>query len=145
MTKIEHNIIIQSPPDRVFDFTSNWQNFVQYFGYIKELKPASNKTTGEGALFATRVKFMGLTLSSLWEMAEYVPNETLTLITPLMGVRAKKHWRFTPENGSTRVMFTLEYKPWPLVGPLLDMLFMKRYWEKMDAKLVQNLKRLIET
>jgi len=112
---------------------------------VRELKPVTEKTVGEGAQFSVRLKFMGMTMSSKWEMTEYVKNKGMGFITPLTGVKARKHWSFTSEDSSTRVTFTLEYKPWPVLGPLLDVLFMKSYWAKLGDKLVQNLKRLIET
>ncbi|HUT67765.1 MAG TPA: SRPBCC family protein, partial [Dehalococcoidales bacterium] len=142
--KLEHSVVIGAPLDKVFDFTTDWRNFANYFGYVREVKPATEKTVGEGARFSVRVKFMGMMMSSEWEMTEYVKNDRMTFITPLTGVRAIKRWRFIAVEGSTRVNFSLEYKPWPLFGPLLDVLFIKSYWDKLSEKLVQNLKRLIE-
>ena len=145
MTRIEKSVIIGAPPDKVYAFATDWRNITRYFGYVHEINPATEKTAGEGARFAVRLKFLGRMMNSEWEFTEYVENEGITFITPLMGVRAIKRWRFIAEEDSTRVNFSLEYKLWPVFGPLIDVLYIKGYWDKLSKKLVQNLKRLIET
>jgi ribosome-associated toxin RatA of RatAB toxin-antitoxin module len=62
-----------------------------------------------------------------------------------MGIVARKQWRFEPVGESTRVSFTLEYDPKPpVIAPLADVLLMRRKWDQIYERGMQNLKRVIE-
>lgn len=146
MTKIEKSVVIEAPLDKVYSFATDWRNIARYFVYVREVKPITEKTVGEGAQFAVRIKFLGMMWNSQWEQIEYTENEGMAFITPLMGVRPVKRWSFTSVDDSTRVNFILEYKmPIPLLGQLLDVLIFRRQWDKLSEKTFQKLKQLIET
>jgi uncharacterized membrane protein len=145
MTKIEKDVMIAEPVDKVYSFVKDWRNISQYLDYIHEVKPITEKTAEAGARFALRLKFMGRMMNSEWEVVKEIDNKEWTIVAKLMGVRAVKLWRFSPTNGSTQVTFTLEYKlsP-PVIGSLADILWIRRQWDKIYERGLQNLKRQIE-
>jgi uncharacterized membrane protein len=145
MTRIEKQVVVEKPVHEVLAFASDWRNTPRYFDYIQEIKPLSATTEGRGARFAVNLRFLGRAMSSEWETVEYEEGKGWTFLTPLMGVAARKHWHFEPVNGSTRVTFTLEYKPTPAVlGPMLDVMVLRPKWNGICERGMQNFKRLAE-
>lgn len=141
MTKIEKSVVIGAPLDKVYAFALDWRNLTRYIEYIHEVKPITKKTIGEGARFALRIKFLGRIMDVEWEGTEHIENVGWTFIGTIMGIKVAKRWRFAPVDDSTRVTFTLEYKP---RTRLVDALLNKPHWGKVYERAFQNLKRLIE-
>ena len=145
MTRIEKQVVIERPVSEVLGFARDWRNIPRYFDYIQEVKPLSEGTQGVGARYWVKLKFLGRAMTSQWETVEYKENEGWTFLTPLMGVAARKRWRFDSLGGSTQVSFALEYEPRPAVlGPVLDVLVLRRQWNKLCERGIQNFKRLLE-
>jgi len=144
MTKIEKSVIIRAPLKKGYAFAKDWRNLKRYFVYVHEVKPTTEKTLGEGARLSLRVKFLGRMMGSEWEGTEHIENVGWTFNATLMGITAVKRWRFAPVDNSTRVTFTMEYKP-PLLLKIMDMLLIKPQWNKLYERSFQELKRLIET
>jgi len=147
MTKVETSVVIEAPLERVYAYASDWRNFKRYFVYVRDVRPLTEKTLGEGAHLELRVRFRGLALKGEWRGIDETENESWTFNAKLMGRWATKHCRFEASNGSTRVIYTLEYKPppLPLIGRLLDALLMRTEWERLNKRSFETLKELIET
>ena len=145
MTRIEKQVVIERPVNEVLGFARDWRNIPRYLDYIQEVKPLSERTEEEGARFLVKLTFLSRAMTSKWELVEYKEGEGWTFVTPLMGVAARKQWRFDSLGGSTRVSFTLEYEPRPAVlGSILDRLLLRRQWNKLSERGMQNFKRLVE-
>ena len=145
MTKIEETIDISAPLEKVYAFTVDWHNLKRYFLYVHDIKPVNEKVIGVGAQYILRVKFLGQMMTSEWECVEFLEKVGSTFTATLMGGKASKKWHFTSENGSTRVTFTMEYKPSPpLIGNLIDVLLIRPQWKKIYKRAFVELKRLIE-
>lgn len=144
MLRIEKSIVIGAPLDKVYAFAMDWRNLARYFEYIQEAKPMTEKTVGEGARLALRIKFLGRMTDVEWEGTEHLENVGWTFAGTFMGRRAVKRWRFAPVDDSTRVTFTLEYEPRPLIGQIMYALLVKPQFGRMCERSFQNLKRLIE-
>ncbi|MFH0916494.1 MAG: SRPBCC family protein [bacterium] len=146
MTTIEKQVVIARPIEEVVRFTGDWHNIPKYLDYIQAVKPLTEKTKGEGARLFVNLTFLGRRMSTEWETIEYRENEGWTFKVPLMGIEAHKRWRFEPVGESTRASFTLEYDPKPaVVAPLADVLLIRRRWDRIYERGMQNLKRLIES
>lgn len=141
MTKIEKSVVIGESLEKVYAFSMDWRNLTRYMDYIHEVKPLTEKTIGEGSRLALRVRFMGMMMNCEWEGSEHIENVGWTFSGVLIGTKAVKTWRFAPEDGSTRVTFTLEYQP---RINLIDRLLIKPWWVKEYERAFQNLRRLIE-
>jgi len=145
MTKIEKSVVIGAPLEKVYAFAMDWRNLTRYMDYIHEVKPNTEKTLGEGARFSLRVKFLGRIMDAEWEGTEHIENVGWTFNATLMGRKAVKRWRFAPVDDSTRVTFTLEYKPSPpLIGQIMDVILIRPQWKRLYERSFQKLKQLIE-
>ena len=141
MTKIEKSVVIGAPLEKVYAFAMDWRNLTRYMDYIHEVKPLTEKTIGEGSRLALRIRFLGRMMDCEWEGSEHIENVGWTFSGTIMGTKVTKQWLFAPEDGSTRVTFTLEYQP---RITLVNQLLIKPRWDKVYERAFQNLKRLIE-
>jgi uncharacterized membrane protein len=146
MTTIEKQIVIDRPLAEVVTFVRDWRNIPRYFDYIQKVQPIGEKTEGLGARLHVDLTFLGKARTSDWETVQYDTDRGWTFLTPLMGVAARKEWRFAGANGSTRVTFTLTYqaKP-PVLGPVVDLFVFKPRWNELCERGIQNLKRVVES
>jgi len=146
MTRIEKQIVVERPTEDVLRFTRDWRTIPRYLDYIQEVKPLTENAEGLGAKLLVELTFLGRNMTSEWETVQYDANEGWTFTAPLMGIVARKHWRFEPVGESTRISFMLEYDPKPpVVAPLVDVLLLRRKWNQIYERGLQNLKRIIET
>ncbi len=145
MTKIEKSVVIHAPVQKVYAFASDWRNLKRYFVYVQDVKPRTEKTLGEGAALELRVRFLGLTLTSEWLGTEQMPNVAWAFNAKLMGLWATKRWQFASVDGFTRVTFTMTYDPSPpVIGQLVDVLLIRREWERLYEQSFQTLRQLVE-
>lgn len=145
MTKVEASVIIQAPLQAVYKYAADWRNFSRYLVYVRDVQPLTEKTLGEGAQLELKVRFRGLSLTSEWRGVEETENVGWTFNARLMGRWATKRWRFEPQDGSTRVIYTLEYEPPPgPPGRWFDGLLIKPEWERLGQASLEELKQLIE-
>ena len=147
MTKVQTSVLIGAPVETVYAFASDWRNYTSYFDYVKEVRPITEKTIGEGAQLELKVKFRGLPLKAEWRGVDDTPNAGWSFDAKLMGRWAKKRWLLEPVDGSTRVMFSLEYEPPSpqFLGRLLDALLIRPEWERLYKRAFETLKQLMET
>jgi uncharacterized membrane protein len=145
MTRIEKQVIVAKPAAEVLHFAGDWRNIPTYLDYIQEVKPLTEITEGKGARYLVNLTYLGRKMTSEWETVEYDQGEGWTFATPLMGIVARKHWRFEPMGESTRVSLVLEYDPKPpIIAPLADVLLLRRKWDQICERGVRNLKRAVE-
>lgn len=146
MTKVETSVLIEAPIENVYAFASDWRNFRRYCTYIRDVRPLTEKTLGEGAELGLKVKFRGLPLNAVWRGVGEANTQGWAFDAKLMGRWARKTWRLSPVNDATRLTFVLEYSmpPIPLVANLMDSLWMRPGWERIYAESFANLKRVME-
>lgn len=146
MTTIKKEIIVARPVEDVLRFARDWRNIPRYLDYVQSVKPLAESSEGVGAKLHVNLTFLGRSMKSEWETVEYKVEEGWTFKAPLMGVDALKHWRFEPVGESTRVSFVLEYDPKPpIIAPLADVLLLRRKWDQIYERGMQNLKQILES
>jgi ligand-binding SRPBCC domain-containing protein len=147
MTKVETSVMIEASLEKVYAFASDWRNFLRYFTYIRDVRPLTEKTLGEGAELGLKVKFRGLPLNALWRGVGEANTQGWAFDAKLMGRWARKTWRLSPVDNGTRLTFVLEYSmpPIPLLANLMDRLWMRPGWERIYAESFANLKQVMET
>lgn len=144
MARIERSIEIHKQVEEVFQFTANWQNLPKFCEEFSDLKPTTEKTWGNGARFAFKVKVLGVTVALESEIHNFVENKGWTGVS-VKGLEHQSHWLFAPRNNKTEFTYILDYKmPIPIISSVLDNLFIKKHWEKLTEKWLQNLKRILE-
>lgn len=145
MTRVEKQITVARPTEDVLRFACDWRTIPRYLDYIREVKPLTENTEGKGARYLVHLTYLGRKMTSEWETIEYDQQKGWVFTAPLMGIVARKHWHFEPVGESTRVSFALEYDPKPpVIAPLLDALLLRRKWDQIYERGLQNLKRIIE-
>ena len=145
MRRIERSVVIKAPLEKVYGFTVDWRNLQRYFDYIHEVKPITDKTVGSGTRLRLKVKQLGRIWDIEWEVTEHIENVVWAFIqTDKLGQKSIKRYRFTRVDDSTRLTFTAEYKPPPVIGYILAVLFLEPQWRKLYDQAFEKLKSLIE-
>jgi uncharacterized membrane protein len=86
----------------------------------------------------------GMRLSGTSEDIEHVDNQRIVSKTK-GGVDSVQTWTFRPENGSTKVAFTVEYTiPVPVLGKLAEAVIVKIN-EHEGQTILENLKAVMES
>jgi uncharacterized protein YndB with AHSA1/START domain len=141
--KVTVSIEIEASPEKVFDFViSDKVNELSkewFEGKWTSEKPIRLGSTAHYAglhKYNKREEWNG-------EITEFTRNKSLTMF--LKGANKKSHdqtnyYAFEPTNKGTKVSVTMEYK----VGKLLDALVVKRWIEREDTKMLENLKKAVE-
>ena len=144
MTTIEKSVVINVPLKKVFDFAADMSNLKKYFVYVNEVESLGQAILKKDAKYSLKVKFLGGIRDSEWECIEY-DKSGWKIDATLLGVTARKQWKFNRINSYTKVTFTLDYEPAPPVfGKLLDVLIIKRSWVKLYEESFNKLKSIIE-
>ena len=147
MTRIEDNIEIKAPIEKVFGFAADWQNKnkLKWYPGIHDWKPTTEKTRGDGARFGFIIKALGRENEVEMETSNFVENEGFTY-TSIRGMESKHQMAFTPSADGTKVTDITEYKvPIAVIGGVLDVLLFKRQMKTNSEQALQNLKRLTES
>jgi uncharacterized membrane protein len=145
MTKTEETVVIGAALEKVYTFAVDWRNFKRYLLYVHDIKPVNEKVIGVGAQYNLKVKFLGRMMTSDWECIEFLEKVGWTFSATLGGAKASKQWRFASEDGSTRVTFTMFYKPSPpVIGNIIDVLLIRPQWRKIYKRAFAELKHLME-
>jgi uncharacterized membrane protein len=123
-------------------------NLALYHEGISDLRLLTEKTRGSGVKFACKVDASPKgPLECEHEVFDFVDYITMKIRTT-KGGKAVGQWRFARMAGKaskTRITYTLNYQvPVPVVGGLVDLLFVRRSWKRRVEHSLQNLKDLLE-
>ena len=141
MTHIEHCVIIPAPLDKVFPYVSDYRTWPDWFEGVSEFTPTTAITLGNGARYAYRVRMMGVRVRVETEIINFAMNRGWTGVSA-KGVNARTYWNFDSMGDETKFAYALEYQmPLPLLGSLIDSLFIKPQWHKIIAHSLHNLKQ----
>lgn len=144
MTEIKRSVEIDALVVEVFRFAADWQNWPKFFEAVSEFKPTTELTRGNGARFAYKAKLLGIKAPVETEIRDFVENEGWTGVS-VKGMEHKTQWVFAQENSKTRFTYVLSYRlPLPVLGGVLDALFVKPAWERIIENSLLNLKGLME-
>lgn len=144
MTRIERSIEIRAAPEEVFQYTRDWKNYAQFYDGLYDWRPTTDQTAGVGARFAYRAKAVGRWFEVETEITDEVENRSRTFAS-VRGAQTWGQWLFEPVEGGTKVTYVAEYTlPVPLVGGILDRLFVRPEREAHSENLLGNLKRILE-
>jgi uncharacterized membrane protein len=144
MTHIKRSIEINAPVEKVFQYAADWQNWPKFFVGVYEFQPTTEITRGSGARYAYKAEMLGMKAPVETEIQDFVENEGWTGIAT-KGVKHKTQWLFEPIEGGTKFTYGVSYQmPVPLIGGILDKLFMKPAWVKIVEDSLQNLKEQTE-
>lgn len=144
MTEIERSILIGAPVEKVFQFAADYRNWSKFFEGVSDFKPKTEITRGNGAKFIYKAKMLGIKASVGTEIQDFIENKGWTGIS-FKGMEHKTQWIFVKMDGNTKFTYILSYRfPIPVLGNLLNKMFMKPAWISIIETSLQNLKRILE-
>ncbi len=141
MTHIEHTITIEAPIEEVFNYAADFRKWSEWFDGVSDFKATTKITQGNGARYAYKARLMGFSARIETEVRDFIPNRGWRGIAT-RGMAHRTFWNFEQVGNGTRFTYALEYQlPIPLLGSLLDSLFMKPQWDKIITNSLNNLRR----
>jgi len=123
---VEESVVINRPPEEVFDYVANRENLPEWSGVVQEVR---SETQGplveEGARFTTVAKFLGRRFETSFEVIVHDPPHRHTdRSTGGPFPQEYTHIFEEVEGGRTRLTEATEGEPgsfFRLAGPLLEM------------------------
>jgi uncharacterized membrane protein len=123
---VEESVVINRPPEEVFDYVANPENLPEWSGLVQEVqKETQGPLTEEGARYITVAKFLGRRFETPFEVSVHEPPRRHT--DRSVGGPFPQQYIHTfeeVEGGSTRLTQVTEGEPggfFRLAGPLLEM------------------------
>jgi len=133
---------------QAFEFMADVSNLPKYHEGISDLHLLSDKSRGQGIQFGCKVDVprKGL-LDCEYEVTDFI-DYILIAIKTTSGLKSEGIWHFARmagKNTKTRITYTLNYQvPVPIIGGVIDRLFVRRVWTERVEHTMQNLKDVLE-
>lgn len=141
MTRIENSIVIKKAIDEVFNYSSDYEKWSDWFEGVSDFKPTTETKKGNGTRYAYKAKMMGLSVPVETQIHNFVPNNGW-IGKATKGMPHQTQWIFETVDEGTKFTYVLEYKlPIPVLGPLFDKFILKPQWIKIIEKSLQNLNK----
>lgn len=108
MIKTRKTITIDRPIDEVFDYMAHFENDMEWRNELLEIERVSVPPIGEGVVYRQRVQYEGYEGVETFEIVDFEPNRRLAFEGRTGDILAHGEYRFTPEDGHTRVDVSAE-------------------------------------
>lgn len=140
MTKIERSVLIDEDIQKVFAYASDWRFWGEWFEGTSDFEPTTDIERGNGARYRYKVWMMGIPATVETEVHDFEENAGWKGVAT-KGMAHRTRWIFESFGRSTKFTYGLEYEiPVPVLGPIIDFLLMKRTWDNIIEKSLENLK-----
>ena len=142
MAKLEKNITINAPVEKVFGYIDGATNLPEIWPSLIEVKDVQRLPNG-GHSDRFVYKMAGIRLEGTSEDIEYISNQRIVTKTK-GGADSIQTWLFEPEASGTKVTFRVEYSvPIPVLGKLAEAVITKMN-EHEGNLILANLKARME-
>jgi ligand-binding SRPBCC domain-containing protein len=143
MIDVLGEININAPVAKVFEFASNPDNAVQWYENIKSVEWKTSKPLAVGTRVAFVAKFLGRTLSYVYEVIEFIAGSKLVMRTSEgpFPMETTYTWQAIDEH-TTRM--TLRNRGTPEGFSKLFAPFMKAMVRRANRKDLNRLKHILE-
>jgi uncharacterized protein YndB with AHSA1/START domain len=111
MPRVEEEIVIDSPPERVFAFVTAPENDRLWSSTAVERRVESGRPIEVGTRIDAVDKFLGRRIVSTFEVTEHEPSRRSAIRFVSGPVRAVGSYTLEPSNGGTRFRWLLEAPP----------------------------------
>jgi len=118
MSRIEGTVIIKSPADKVFAYTTEAKSWPKWHGAIPEAEQTSKGQMGVGTTFRGKSRMMGQTSEWTAKMTEYEPHKRWGKVIDSGSLVVNDKLVCDPAEGGTRLTMVYEVK----VGGMLKLL-----------------------
>jgi uncharacterized membrane protein len=107
--RVEQQITVEAPPERVWDFITEPLNYEHFMAGITRWDVEGELRTGIGARYAMRMKVGSAEVGGLIEVTEFEPPYDIAW-TSITGIDQRGRWRVRArEDGGTDVTLRLGY------------------------------------
>ena len=138
MTKVDTEIWIKAPEDKIFEYISDPSNLPEFWPSLVEIKDKQSLPNG-GYSARWVYKMLGMQFEGAGEYTKIVANRFFVIETK-GSIRSTIAWTVRPWKDNTRVTLTIEYKiPVPLLGKLAEAIVLKMNEQEADL-ILANLK-----
>jgi uncharacterized protein YndB with AHSA1/START domain len=142
MRKISRSILINSSPERVFDFIDNPENFLVVWPSMVEVAGIQKKPNG-GHNYDWAYKMGGIRFHGHSESVR-VERPRLIESRNERGIPSRFRWTFDAKNGGTLLNVDIDYSiPTPVVGKLAEAVVAKMNEHEMETVLA-NIRQAVE-
>ena len=125
MARVEGEITISRPVERVFDFVADERNEPRYNARMVRAEQISDGPIGEGTRFRTVLETMGRTMPMVVEFTGYERPLRLASVTRSSMMETEGALMFEPVPGGTRMRWSWDVRPrgaMKLMAPLVGVL-----------------------
>ena len=141
MAKIERNIVIGVPVEKVFSYISDPMKLLEWLPSLFDIRNVTGE--GVGQQFSWTYKMMGIPFKGIANYTEYKPRERIVIKT---AGNIHSSWTFTfkPQGDMTLANLAIDYTiPMPLFGKIGERLILRQ--NEREAELaVANIKERLE-
>jgi len=140
MEKIERNIVLNIPVEKVFSYMSHPINQLEWLPGLVDIQDITGE--GVGRTCGWTYKMMGIPFRGKAECTEHIPNERIVIKTTGSIVSI---WDFTliPQGVMTSVNLVVDYTiPVPLIGKLGEKLILWQNEREADLAMTKIKKSL---
>ena len=142
MVRIERNILINAPVEKVFAYHSDPKNSPEYWPSFQEVKDIESLPNG-GNKYNWVYKMAGIRLNGSTTTTEFEENKLLSIKSE-GGIDSTFSYTYQTEGDGTRLNLVVEYTvPIPVLGKLAESFILKMNEREADT-VMANLKGLLE-
>ena len=141
MAKVERNITINAPVEKVFSYITDPNNQLEWLPSVTDIRDITGQ--GKGQKFGFTYKMMGITFKGESEAMEIIPNERIVEKSS-GGIVSTWTWTFKSEVGGTNINLVVEFNiPVPVLGKFAERMVLNQSEREADHA-TANLKDILE-
>ena len=146
MARLQHELFINAPPERVFAVLAEPERTLEYSPNVLAIRRTSEGPIGVGSTTDVVVKALGVEQHAVGRCMLFDPPRRLVIDSQTrLGARSRSDTQLIPERGGTLLRASLEYVvPGGGVGKLLDRLVAERQTRQYFELGLARLKQLVE-
>ena len=142
MARVEKEIIIHAPLEKVFNYISEPSNLPEFWPSLMEINGVRSLPNG-GYSGRWVYKMAGMRFEGTGEYTQIVPNQWFVIETK-GSINSTMTWTFRSREDITKVTLTVEYKvPIPLLGKLAEAIIVKMNDQEGDLMMANLQARFI--
>jgi uncharacterized membrane protein len=142
MIKLEDNVIIHQPPEKVFSYTTDIKNNPIWQSDILEIEQISQSPVGPGATYRCVNRFMGQRFETEATVSEYIPAQKCSYKINAGSVSGENSFIYEPVNAGSTKFTTRAHLQLGLFG--FAARIFKRKAKEQIKKDLNTLKKILE-
>ena len=124
MGKIEVDVDVNAPLEKVFDVFTDFMHAAERVEGITKLEVLTNGPIGKGTKFRETRVMMGKESTEEMEITDFQPNESLRVEANSCGAHYQTDYTFHQNGDSTNVKMSFEGKPVSFAAKLMSPMFL---------------------